>query len=214
MSLFNTFLFWLQIIFAVVFGVFQTNHMLMVSTSGLSVSVFLCTEIFFAINIYLSFSAYKQHREKELFRTLLVYIAYFLMYGTFLVVLEVLTKGSWDSVDTQTMLFMVLFVSGALVYARIQKLPFLDPVVKGLYSLGFKTIPQLMMAWKIVAVGGSGIGIVMLVIVHILTSIRLGQIWFHAITMKRWDRNLIGLMLAEIGNEASWILVTIAWMMY
>jgi hypothetical protein len=187
--------------------------MFSVSTVGLSVSVFVCTEIFFGFNILLSLAAYTKHKDQELRRTLLVYGAYFVMYGTFLVLLLVLSHGSWDANDTLTMKLMSVFVGGTFGYALWHKLSLIDPLIKGLYSLGFKTIPQLLMAWKILILGGAGVSFAMLLIVHLLTLIRLGQIFAHTKKLGYWDRNMKGLALAELGNEVSWTLVTLAWLM-
>jgi pseudouridine-5'-phosphate glycosidase len=82
-------------------------------------------------------------------------------------------------------------------------------------AIFFKAMPQLIMGYNFVVSGsGSGLSLVALIIGHCTIWIRLSQL---ALIVRRaewkWNRNDIGIVVAETGNEASWIIVTIVWLL-
>lgn len=87
----------------------------------------------------------------------------------------------------------------------------LDPIIRGTVALCMKVVPQTIMAYKILIQGGGGISVEMIGIFHFLMILRI-VILGLSIRQSGRDRNLLGILMAEIGNELSWCLVTLAWL--
>lgn len=208
---FGDLLYWLQVVLAIAFGILQAHHMLVYSTEGLSTSMFTFTGVFLGINLYLALSDHAQKRSRESFQTVVIYAIGCLVYGSFLAVLAIKAESRWDDQDTLTAFFVFIIIAIAFLTAKLARISVLDPIMKGVYSLGFKAIPQVIMSWKILLVGGSGLSVSMIIIFHVLTLSRVFQIIRVAHIAKTWNKNLIGLAISEVGNETSWMLVTLAW---
>lgn len=86
-----------------------------------------------------------------------------------------------------------------------------NAMVKGLFGVAYKSIPQVLLAWKFLAEGGSGTPGPSVVLGHATISIRLGQIYFM-VKEAGWDRNRFWLAVSESANELSWIIATLAWL--
>jgi hypothetical protein len=122
------------------------------------------------------------------------------------------SESVWDIRDSFTSLVVVVAVILAFVYSKAVSIATLDPIMKGVYSLIFKSVPQLIMAWKVSQMGGKGLNTVMVLTFHTLTLTRIYQI-SRGTNLNGWDRNRRGLLISEIGNEITWSLVTAAWLM-
>ena len=207
---FGDFLFWFQLVLGFVFGGFQVHHMILHSTRGLSTSMFLCTSVFLVINLHLAVAAHFFAPSKVTRQTIVIYGTGVLIYGSLLVVMFWKAESGWDQYDTSTGIVVAIGVLLTLLYSLGWRVKILDPVIKGMYSLVFKSVPQLMMAIKIATIGGSGLNVVSLVVFHVLTLSRIYQI-VRGIREAGWDRNRKGLAIAEMGNECTWVVVTIAW---
>lgn len=198
-------------ILAVLFGGFQTQHMLVHSTRGLSTSMFLFTGLFVCINLYLSIASHKAQPSRVTRQTVAIYILGTVVYGSFLAVMLVKAESIWDMRDTFTGLVVIVALVSAFVYSKAKDIASLDPIMKGVYSLIFKSVPQVVMAWKVYQVGGQGLNTVMVITFHTLTLTRIYQICRRT-SKTGWDRNRRGLLISEIGNEITWSLVTVAWL--
>jgi hypothetical protein len=96
------------------------------------------------------------------------------------------------------------------LYVKYNNISYRNPLLKGVVSLILKVVPQLIMAYKIYEVGGQGLSTVTLIVFHILTLLRIYKVWETKREMTS-EKNRTGLLLSEIGNEISWIVVTIVW---
>lgn len=204
----NLFLFYFQLVVGIIFGASQVVHMINNSTQGLSLSMFIFAFLFVSINLTLGIGAHKVQSSAVTKQIVIILIIGVIVYFLFSLILAIKAEVMWDTNDTITTIIVLFFSAINFAYSRYSKLKILDPVIKGNYSLIFKSIPQLFLAYKISQNGGFGLGVIFIISFHALTLARIFQI-FQSIFEAGWDRNRIGLAVSEIGNEITWILVTI-----
>lgn len=210
-SLFIDFFFFFQIGLAIIFGTSQFTHMLNTSTTGLSTSTFLCTAIFIGINLHLSIASHYVKPSKITRQTVIIYVVGVLIYGSLTSLMIIKSNDMWDTGDNITSVIAFTCIVISIIYTKIKDIKLFDPVMKGVYGLILRVIPQIALAIKIFQNGGDGLGVTMVIIFHILTLSRIFQISM-SIKEVGWDKNRTGLIIAEIGNELSWTLVTIVWL--
>jgi hypothetical protein len=204
-------LYWFQVALAFVFGGFQTHHMIVNSTRGLSTSMFLFTGAFTVTNLYLSISLFRIQPSRTTKQTVGIYLLGTACYGLFLAVMMAKAEVVWDARDSYTALTVAMLATATFVYSLLRRIAVIDPIMKGVYSLIFKSVPQFIMAWKVLQFGGGGLNAVMVIVFHILTLTRIYQIC-RGTGNTQWNKNRIALLVAEIGNETSWSLVTMVWL--
>lgn len=204
----NLFLFYFQLVVGVIFGASQIVHMINNSTQGLSLSMFIFAFLFVSINLTLGIGAHKVQASAVTKQILIILIIGVVIYFLFSLILALKAEVIWDFNDTITTILVILFSALNFAYSRFQKIKIFDPIIKGNYSLIFKSIPQLFLAYKISQNGGSGLDVIMIISFHALTLARIFQI-FQSILEAGWDRNRIGLAVSEVGNEITWIIVTV-----
>jgi hypothetical protein len=117
----------------------------------------------------------------------------------------------WNAKDTATLTIAALLTAAVLVVGGIWKLSLADPMMKALFAIAYKSIPQVLLAWKFLAEGATGTPGLSVVVGHATILIRLGQIYFM-IREAGWDRSRFWLAVSETANEVSWVIVTIAWL--
>lgn len=205
----NLFLFYFQLVLAFVFGASQMMHMIFYSTKGLSLSMFIFAFLFVGVNLTLAIAAHKNQASEITKQIVVVVMIGTVIYFFFSLILAIKAEVMWDKNDTATAIVVLLLSLVNLAYCYFKGLKILDPVIKGNYSLIFKSVPQLFLAYKISQDGGAGLDVVMMFTFHVLTFARIYQI-FQSISEAGWDRNRIGLVVSEIGNEITWTIVTVA----
>lgn len=203
-------LFGVQIICTLLFGGGQFLRMLTTS-QGVSISWFVCWQVFLFLNLVLATRAHINKPSRVTLQTILSYVAWVTMVTLDLGVMFWRGTGTWNERDTATMILATIGVATTLIVARRKRLAIADPRVKGYLALFFKTVPQLVMAYNIFMMGGAGIAGMTLIAGHITVLTRLGQLWF-SIREAGWDKSRIGSAISELGNEGSWIIVTIVWL--
>ncbi|MDP3999136.1 MAG: hypothetical protein Q8P76_00900 [bacterium] len=173
--------------------------------------MFLFAEIVVIANLYLAVRAHKAQPSRVTLQIIAIMALGVVIYSLLIGLVLIKEKNVWDRYDNITAVLVLIGISATLMVARKKNLTATDPIVKGWLILWTRTPANILMACKILIVGGAGVSGVMVVIFHILTVSRILQIWF-SIKEAGWDRNRKGMALNEIGNETSWILVTIAWL--
>ncbi len=201
-----------QIILAIIFGTSQFVHMLHTSTNGLSTSMFLCTFIFVSINLHLAFASHHANPNRITSQTVIIYVVGVAIYASLTTLMFLKSDDMWGVSDTVTFLIAFVLILISVIYTKVKKVELFDPIMKGFYGVILRVIPQIALALKIAQYGGAGLSAVMVIIFHILTISRIFQISMN-IKEVGWDRNRIGLLIAETGNELSWTLVTVVWLM-
>lgn len=202
-------LFGVQVICTLISGTAQSYRMI-TTAQGVSPSWFVTWEIFLIINLALAVRAHRNQPSRVTRQTIATYLLWVFVITLYLSVMILKGTGSWSVRDTATMLLIGVCVPATLVVARQRALGITDPIVRGWLALFFKAIPQLVLAYNILTVGGAGLAGLMIFVGHITILTRIGQLWF-SIREAGWDRNRIGSAMSEIANEASWIVATIAW---
>ncbi len=203
-------LFAVQIILSLISGGSEFLRLLTTS-QGVNLSWLASWLAFLSINLTLTIRAHRQQPSRVTLQTVMSYAAWTTMIAACLAAMLWQGAAWWDAKDTLT---AVMLGAGLLVtwlWARKGGLKLTDPLVNAGFAVCFIGLPQLTLAYKIFTVGGAGMAGLMLLAGHIGILTRLGQLWF-AIREAGWDRNRRGAALGEVANEATWILVTAAWL--
>jgi len=212
----SDYLFGVQTILTFAFCGSQCYRMLE-STEGLNITWFTHWFAFSAILLLLAVRADKalpSREAKQLIASYALWAVGAIVSIAFMLALE---DDLWNGRDLMNMFLTAGGAMLVIAIARLRGLPLLprpDPVVKGMLAICFKAMPQLIMGYNFVmSQSCSGLSWVALVIGHCTIWIRLSQL---ALIVKRagwkWNRDDIGIAVAETGNEASWIVVTIIWL--
>ena len=203
-------IFILQITLALISGGSQFLRLLTTS-QGVNVSWLACWLTFLLINLELTLRAHRRAPSRVTLQTVLTYGAWTLVIAANLGLLIWRGTEQWDTKDTTTAVMVGVGLLGTLLYARVRSFPLTDPMVNAGIGMCFIGLPQFTLAYKIFTVGGACLAGGMLLAGHIGILTRLGQLWF-AIREAGWDRNRLAAALSEVANEATWILVTAAWL--
>lgn len=203
-------LFGVQIICTLVFGGSQFFRML-TTAQGVSISWFACWEVFLVLNLVLVIRAHRNQPSRVTLQTILSYVLWTVMVTLDLGVMIWKGTGTWNGRDTGTMIFAAIGIAATLLVSRHKHLTIADPIVKGYLALFFKAIPQLALAYNMLVLGSGGLAGATVIAGHITVMTRLGQLLF-SIKEAGWDRNRIGSAISEVANEASWVVVTIVWL--
>ncbi|MSQ12151.1 MAG: hypothetical protein EXR48_05625 [Dehalococcoidia bacterium] len=207
-ALFTDLLFLVQAGAAGVFGVSQAVR-LVSSQEGVNVTWFLYWLVFLLLNVVLTARAHAAQPSRITIQSLLGYVWWSLFAAAGLVTFLVQSSSRWDSRDSITTAGVAVTVAAlALAY---RGLPLRDPILRGSLALAFKSVPQVVLAVKIAMEGGSGIAGLAILTGHVTICARILQLAF-SIREAGWDRNRRGSLLSELGNEASWLLVTVLWL--
>jgi hypothetical protein len=184
---------------------------LLTTSQGVNLSWLASWLAFLAINLTLTIRAHRRQPSRVTLQTVLSYA----IWTTFIAACHgaMLWRGTelWDDLDTVTSIVVGLGVVAAWIWARWCGLGLTDPLLSAVLAACCIGLPQLTLAYKIFTVGGEGMAGLMLLAGHLGIGTRLGQLWF-AIREAGWDRNRKGAALSELANEATWLLVTAAWL--
>jgi uncharacterized membrane protein (GlpM family) len=116
----------------------------------------------------------------------------------------------WKYTDTIVVSVVSLGIAATVIYARVNRLPLLDPYVKAGLAIFFKSVPQFALAWSITLYGKGGLSGVWILFGHITILTRLVHLWIS--NREQWNRNTKGSFVSEVWNEVSWVIATIAWL--
>jgi len=198
-KMFADLLFGVQIICTFIFGGSQFLRMLTTS-QGVGISWFATWQLFLILNLVLAIRAHHNQPSRVTFQTILSYVAWATMVTLDLGVMFWKGTWMWNERDTATLILATMGVIVTLIIARQKQLAITDPLVKGYLAVAFKAIPQLIMAYNIFVLGGSGLAGMAVGIGHVTILTRLGQLWF-SIREAGWDRNRIGSAISEVLNK-------------
>lgn len=182
------------------------------STEGVSFTWITFWGIFLFINLSLSYRAHRLQPSRITKQTLIVYITWTILMLMNVAVFLYKDTGIWNEIDSLTALSAALGIVATLVVARRNHLPFSDPIVRGYLAIFFKGLPQLTLAYSIWQYGGTGISGIAIWVSHLTICTRLAQVLL-SLREAGWDRNRKGTLISEIANEASWIVVTVVWLL-
>lgn len=184
---------------------------LLITSQGVNLTWLASWLAFLAINLTLTIRAHRSQPSRVTLQTVLSYAAWTTMIAACLGAMLWRGTGLWDSKDTLTAMMVGTGVLLTWLGASWAGLKITDPLVHAGFAICFIGLPQLTLAYKIFTVGGEGMAGLMLLAGHIGILTRLGQLWF-AIREAGWERDRQGAALGELANEATWLLVTAAWL--
>ncbi len=118
----------------------------------------------------------------------------------------------WNGRETAILQTAAVLTLAVLAFAAVHRLPVSDPMVKAMFAIGYKSVPQVLLAWKFLAEGASGTPGPSVVIGHATIVIRLAQLGLM-VRESGWDRNRFWLIVSESLNELTWLAATTAWLM-
>ncbi len=207
-------LFGFQIICAVIFCTSQALKMLE-STQGVSFSFFICHGIFSLLNLSLSVVAVRESTDGDRMlkkQSVFIYTLWTLILLIHVSIAIWKMPDLWKYSDTITVSVVSLGVAATVAFAKVKKLPLLDPYVKAGLAIFIKSIPQVALAWSISLYGKGGLSGVWILFGHITILTRLVHLWIS--NREQWNRNTKGSFVSEVWNELSWLAATIAWLAF
>ncbi len=204
------FFFALQLVLALVSGGSEFIRLLTTS-QGVNLSWLASWLAFLLINLALTIRAHLNLPSRVTLQTVLAYAAWTTVIAACLGAMLWQGMEIWDAKDNFTAILVGSGLALTCLWAYRLGLGLLDPMVHAGFAICFIGLPQLTLAYKIFTVGGAGMAGLMLLAGHIGILTRLGQLWF-AIREAGWERDRKGAALGELANEATWLLVTAAWL--
>ena len=178
---------------------------------GVSVIHFSLAAIFVAFNLALGIGAHHAAPGRRTVQGLITYVVW--LIGSWGIVLAVaLNAGYAWSVQDTTILSVALGLAFlTIAFGALRKRSIRDPMMLAFFAIISKSMPQLLIVWKILEEGGSGHPPLAIFVGHCTILIRLGQIYFM-VRETGWERNRFWLAISESAAELTWIAVTIAWL--
>lgn len=204
----NTIVFLLQIVGAVIFAGSRIIRLTQ-TTEGALVMEFVSILAFLLLNLSLAIRANREKPSTPGIQSVTVYTVWTALVSGMLVA-TVSNQYVWSRADSATLAFNVGAGWAIYVIGRNENLPLADPMVRGWMALVFKSFPQVMLAVTIWGASGASLPLIAILVGHGTILLRLAQIILTG-NLNGWVRSSRALLLSEAGNEASWILVSIAW---
>jgi hypothetical protein len=206
-------LFVFQIVMAWVFSVPQFFRSFQ-STEGMTITWPAMCLAFVVVNLLLAVGAYRKSGSRKAFQIIIVYINWTILMGAMMAALTF--NGHWTNRDTAVSILVGVAITLLLLMRRKGSFvaTLTEPITRGLASVIFKSTPQLYIAYCI-AIAGSGAGLagLTLMVGHITVCTRIVEILIAA-NQDGWNRHNVGLMISEAGNELTWLVTTVAWLVY
>lgn len=203
-------LFWVQIIGAVVFCGAYTLRSLH-DITGSSAAQFGLVAMFLVFNLALGIGAHRAKPSRTTRQAIATYIVWLVLVTILIGVVVTNSAYQWNEKDTTTLITALVLTVAVLTIGGVKGLSPNDPMMKGLFAIAYKSVPQVLLAWKFLAEGASGTPAVSIWVGHATILVRLGQIYF-TVNEAGWDRNRVWLAISETANEVSWIIATIVWL--
>lgn len=202
-------LFGVQIVGALVFcGSYFVRSLHDVTGSSVVQFCFVVAFLFFCLT--LSIGAYRAKPDRPTKQGIVTYIVWLIM----LIAVIAATMGNegykWNNKEVAILVWGLVLAGIVIIIGITLKTKVTDPMMRGLLAITFKSIPQILLAWKFIEEGASGTPAVAIIVGHVTILIRLSQIYFM-VRESGWDKNRKWLAVSEVSNEASWIITSVVW---
>ena len=205
------FLFGVQIIGALVFcGAYALRSLH--DVTGSSIAQFGSVAAFLAFSFALGVGAHRASPSRVTRQAIATYVIWFVLIAAIIVAAGTNPAYQWNAKDTATVATAMILTILVLAVGAIRHLSLTDPMMKAFFAIAYKSVPQVLLAWKFLAEGASGTPGLSVIVGHATILIRLGQIYFM-VREAGWDRNRFWLAWSEIANEVSWCIATLVWLM-
>ncbi|MBI2065046.1 MAG: hypothetical protein HYT62_03285 [Candidatus Yanofskybacteria bacterium] len=204
-------LFGVQIVGALVFcGAYFLRSLHDVTGSSLVQFGLVATYLLF--HLALGVGAHRASPSRVTRQTIATYAIWFVLISAIISAAATNPAYRWNERETTQLLTAAVLTVIVLAATAIQRRKLSDPMVKASFAIAYKSVPQVLLAWKFLAEGASGTPGLSVVVGHLTILIRLGQIYFM-VREAGWDRNRVWLAVSETVNELSWVVATAAWLM-
>lgn len=199
-------LFVFQVIAAWTYALFQSIQVFSGHTGGLTLALWLMFITYLIFSLTLSVSSYKQQPSAERRWVISIFVQFLIIFVWLFII--GLKSIRWTNGDT-IVIIIVMFASLITVYhyKGVQ-----DPIGRGFLTVWCKGIPQLWIAYVMIACQSSeGIPPIAMLASHITSTPRLIQVYING-KNGGWDRSTIGLMMGESANVFTWYIATAVWL--
>lgn len=202
-------LFGAQIIGAILFCGAQFFRSL-VDLRGVSLAQFVMAATFLFFHLALGLGAHRMGPSRLTRQAIATYCTWIVLILA--IIAAVFANGTyrWSVQDWTTVWTAAGLTVIVLGFGQLRRLSIKDPEIKAFLAIAYKSVPQVLLAWKIWVEGGSGIPGLSIIVGHATILIRLGQLALM-VREKSLDRNRKWLAISETANELSWVIATIAW---
>lgn len=203
-------LFWPQIPCGIAFGLLWA-HQALSSVQGTSAVMMGLVLLYCVLQGLLAIAAHKRSPTKTSKRTIGIYGMWFVLVG--LICIAIVINGSYKSDDIDGIMLAIGVIGASVIIgmALSSRLEFDDPMIKGLLAMLWKSMPQLLFAWKILEQGGQGTPLLVIVLGNINIWLRLGQLRVQKEEAGAWNRPLRWAWRSEWVNAATWFIPSCFW---
>lgn len=204
------FLFRFQILGALLFcGAYTYRSLYDVTGTSLAQQGLVFTYLFFHLALALGANRVEPSRGTR--QAITTYATWIVLTAVLILVVATNPSYAWNMKDTTTLGMAGALTVAVIIIGTYRGLTLADPMMKAMFAIAYKAVPQVLLAWKFLAEGSSGTPWVAVVVGHVTILTRLGQIYF---LVKEFglDRNRKCLAVSETANELSWVIATIAWL--
>ncbi len=179
--------------------------------TGSSLVQFGLVATYLLFHLALGIGAHRAASSRVTRQTVFTYTFWFVLIVAIIGAVGTNPAYRWNEKETTQLLTAVTLTVAVLVASAAKNRKVSDPMVKALFAIAYKSVPQVLLAFKFLGEGASGTPILSVVVGHLTILIRLGQIYFM-VEEAGWDRNRVWLAVSETANEVSWIVASIAWL--
>ena len=203
-------LFGVQIIGATIFcGAYAWRSLS--DITGSSIAQFSLVAAFLIFQLVLSLGAHSASPSRSTRQALATYLIWLVLISVMILAAGTNPTYRWNEKDDATLITAIALTGIVILITVVKRKKFADPMIKAYFAIAYKSVPQVMLAWKFMAEGATGTPGLSVIVGHATIIIRLGQIYFM-VREAGWDRNRLWLAISESLNELSWVVATIAWL--
>ena len=203
-------LFWSQILVALGFGAPQIMHA-MGPVDGTSLSNFVLNSIYFLFLVLLGWNSHKRKPTPTSLPSVIVCLVWLAIMAGVAIATGFNPEYEFSRNDIRTTEAAILLIWMAAIVVCYKGTPLGHPAVKGFLALAAKSLPQAMMAIKVLQEGGSGISGLFILAGLLSIGLRLVQLNVQWRETKTGEGNLFWMIVADAGNIITWIGVSVAW---
>lgn len=195
----------------IIFGV--QFFRLIETTEGQLITMFVAFEGFCLLSFMLAEKAHKINPSRVTLQVMWIYGVAALLLASNIVAIFINDAYKWSGNDTKTTSIVLVGTVLLLVIAKLKEIDFSNPMLKGMFAIICKALPQVTLAIEVAQSGGAGIPLTTIIVAHITTLIRIGQIYF-SIREAGWDKNRKWLFVSEFSNWLTHCGVTVVWLIW
>lgn len=203
-------LFWVQIFGALVFaGAYMERSFH--DVTGSSLVQFSLVVIYLLFHLALGIGAHRVSPSRVTRQAVATYAMWVVLMGILIAVVASNPAYQWNGREFDQILTAGILTAIVILVVLFGDLKISDPMVKALFAIAYKSVPQALLAVKFIAEGASGTPGLSVFVGHLTIIVRLGQIYFM-VREAGWDKNRVWLAVSESANELSWVIATAAWL--